>query len=112
MSEPAHVVRIHPDDNVVVLTRTVQPGDAVELEGRPVTVDRPLSLGHKLAARPIAKGERILKYGLPIGTATAAIAAGEHVHVHNMQSDYLPTYTHEEGHEYRGNSGHASAKGT
>ena len=75
MSEPAHVVRIHPDDNVLVLTRTVQPGDAVELEGRPVTVDRPLSLGHKLAARPIAKGERILKYGLPIGTATAAIRA-------------------------------------
>ena len=33
-----------------------------------------------------------MKYGAPIGSATAAIAAGEHVHVHNMKSDYTPTY--------------------
>ncbi len=34
----------------------------------------------------------ILKYGAPIGVATQAIAAGAHVHVHNMRSDYTPTY--------------------
>ena len=101
MSEtPTRLVRIHADDNVLVLTRSVQPGDAVELDGLRVTIDRPLSLGHKLAARDIAKGERVLKYGLPIGTATAEIRAGEHVHIHNMRSDYLPTFTHEEGHRF------------
>ena len=93
-------MRIHPDDNVLVLTRTVQPGDRVDLEGRIVPVDRNLTLGHKLAARPIRKGENVLKYGLPIGTATSEIALGEHVHTHNMRSDYLPTYTHEKGHEF------------
>jgi hypothetical protein len=31
----------------------------------------------------------VLKYGLPIGSATRAIAAGEHVHVQNLKSDYV-----------------------
>jgi hypothetical protein len=100
MSDPARAVRIHPDDNVLVLTSTVQPGDPVAVDGRNVRVDRKLTLGHKLASRPIQAGEKILKYGLPIGTATADIAFGEHVHTHNMRSDYLPTYTHEKGHEF------------
>ena len=47
-----------------------------------------MPLGHKLARRPIAPGEKVRKYGAPIGTATRAIAAGEHVHVHNLASDY------------------------
>jgi hypothetical protein len=100
MTSPARAVRIHPDDNVLVLTQTAQPGDLVDVEGRNVKVDRALTLGHKLASRPIRAGEKILKYGLPIGTATADIGLGEHVHTHNMQSDYLPTYTHEKGHEF------------
>jgi hypothetical protein len=94
------LVRIHADDNVLVLTQTVKPGDTLDVEGRAVKAEAALGLGHKIAARDIAQGERILKYGLPIGTATEAIAAGAHVHVHNMQSDYLPTYTHEAGHRY------------
>lgn len=56
-----------------------------------------LGLGHKIASRDIAAGEKIVKYGAPIGSATTAIPAGEHVHLHNMKSDYLPTFTLEEG---------------
>jgi altronate hydrolase len=40
--------------------------------------------GHKVALRAIAKGEPVRKYGWPIGHATADIAAGEHVHSHNL----------------------------
>ena len=39
----------------------------------------------------------MLKYGAVIGTATADIGRGEHVHTHNLESDYLPTYTHDAG---------------
>ena len=39
----------------------------------------------------------VLKYGAVIGTATSDIGRGEHVHTHNLESDYLPTYTHEAG---------------
>ena len=51
-----------------------------------------MPLGHKLARRDIAAGEKIVKYDAPIGSATAAIRAGEHAHVHNIKSDYTPTY--------------------
>ena len=58
-----------------------------------------LADGHKYAIRDIAKGENIIKYGNPIGHATADIKAGEHVHTHNVAtnlSDNL-TYTYEPG---------------
>lgn len=51
-----------------------------------------LPLGHKLARRNIAQGEKVVKYGAPVGSATAPIRAGEHVHVHNVKSDYTPSY--------------------
>ena len=43
--------------------------------------------GHKYARRDIAEGENVIKYGMPIGHATRAIAAGEHVHVHNLKTN-------------------------
>jgi altronate dehydratase len=43
-------------------------------------------MGHKFALSPIAKGEDVIKYGECIGQTTAAIARGEHVHVHNVVS--------------------------
>ena len=57
-----------------------------------------LENGHKYALRDIKKGENIIKYGNPIGHATADIKAGEHVHTHNVAtnlSDNL-TYTYKE----------------
>lgn len=43
--------------------------------------------GHKYARRDIAEGENVIKYGMPIGHATCAIRAGEHVHVHNVKTN-------------------------
>lgn len=50
-------------------------------------------IGHKIARTDIKAGDKILKYGAPIGIATADIPAGAHVHVHNVRSDYTPSYT-------------------
>ena len=49
-----------------------------------VTVD--LSNGHKYARRDIEQGEKIIKYGNPIGYATCDIKEGEHVHSHNLKT--------------------------
>ena len=57
--------------------------------------------GHKYALRAIAAGENVIKYGMPIGHATKTIAAGEHVHVHNVKTNlgdvleyaYDPSFT-------------------
>jgi altronate dehydratase len=74
-------LRLHPDDNVLTVIVTTES----------------VPLGHKVAARDIAAGEKIIKYGAPIGSATCAIRAGEHVHTHNLRSDYLPTFARGEG---------------
>lgn len=42
--------------------------------------------GHKVAVLPIEMGSPIVKYGEEIGIATQVIAPGEHVHVHNLDS--------------------------
>ncbi len=47
--------------------------------------------GHKYACRDIAQGEDIIKYGQPIGHATRDIAAGEHVHTHNLKTNLCGT---------------------
>jgi altronate hydrolase len=65
-------IQIHADDNV-----------AVALQDLP---ECGVPRGHKLALRGIAAGEAVVKYGFPIGLATVDIAAGEHVHSHNVRT--------------------------
>ena len=43
-------------------------------------------IGHKVALTDIRKGDTVWKYGQDIGKAVAAIAKGEHVHVHNLKT--------------------------
>ncbi len=76
-------LRIHPTDNVAVTLRAVEPG--ATFEG--VAATEPIPGGHKLALRPIAAGEPVIKYGYPIGVSTAPIAAGAHVHSHNVRGN-------------------------
>ncbi len=83
---------LDPRDNVFVARARIAAGESVLIEGEAITLAADLKLGHKLARRAIAPGEKILKYGAPIGSATGPIAPGESVHVHNVKSDYTPTY--------------------
>ena len=56
---------------------TISPNDTVEVRDD----------GHKYALRPIKAGENVIKYGMPIGHATRDIAAGEHIHTHNLATN-------------------------
>ena len=73
------------DDNVAVACRAIEAGSAIDVAGRTVLVRDAIASGHKLAVAPIANGAVVRKYGHPIGVASADIAVGEHVHVHNLQ---------------------------
>jgi hypothetical protein len=53
-----------------------------------------------VARGAIRKDEKVLRYGAVIGHVTEAVARGEHLHTHNLESDYLPTYTHDAGHAF------------
>jgi hypothetical protein len=73
-------------DNVATALEPLDPGRAIRLLEVTVIVAEPIPRGHKVALRPILEGEPIIKYGSPIGTASQPIAAGAHVHVHNVAS--------------------------
>jgi hypothetical protein len=83
---------LDPHDNVLVATARLHAGETVSYDGWSVVLAADIPLGHKLARRDIHPGEKIVKYDAPIGSATAPIRAGEHAHVHNIKSDYTPTY--------------------
>lgn len=90
----AHSFLVHaPDDVVGVAVQDIEPGTAVpgkiQSNGDEFTLDvvDPVPLGHKVALRPLAPGEQVIKYGIAIGRATRDIRAGEHVHVHNVKGE-------------------------
>lgn len=94
------LLRLHPADNVLTVIAPLEAGAMIRVQDREVVVPARLPLGHKIAGRAIAAGEKIVKYGAPIGSAKTLIAPGEHVHTHNLQSDYLPTFQRGEGQHY------------
>jgi altronate dehydratase len=81
---------VHPDDDVAVTLHDVQAGDPVDVRRAGgivrAKVTQAIPLGHKFALHALARGAPVRKYGECIGVATADIAAGSHVHVHNMES--------------------------
>ena len=79
-------------DDVGVAVMDLKAGEeiaVVTLEGQPVKnikLATDVPLGHKVAMRDLVPDKTVIEYGRAIGSATAAIAAGEHVHVHNIKS--------------------------
>lgn len=83
---------LSPHDNIYVVSRRIVAGEKIEVDDQTINVRADVDLGHKLARQAIAEGEKVIKYGAPIGIATTNIQPGDHVHLHNMRSDYTPTY--------------------
>jgi hypothetical protein len=73
-------------DNVATALEPLAAGRRLDLGEHVVTLLENVPSGHKVALRAIAAGHPVVKYGSPIGVASADIAAGAHVHTHNLAS--------------------------
>ena len=89
MSAPLFL-RIHPADTVAVALRAAPAGAVFD----DIVLTEPVPAGHKVALRAIRPGEAVIKYGYPIGVASEPIAAGAHVHCHNVRGN-LPERLHD-----------------
>ncbi|HWE54497.1 MAG TPA: altronate dehydratase family protein [Acidimicrobiales bacterium] len=78
-------IRLQPADNVAITTDETAAGQALDVGGELIAVREDIPRGHKVALAAIAAGRPIRRYGQIIGFAGADIAAGEHVHVHNVE---------------------------
>ncbi len=83
------LLRLAAEDNVAVAIKNIAAGTELEVDGLRLVARDPIPFGHKLALRPVRPGEKLIKFGVPIGSATRATEPGGHVHVHNIRSDYL-----------------------
>jgi (2R)-sulfolactate sulfo-lyase subunit alpha len=79
-------------DDVGVAVMDLTAGEeinVVTLEGDEVKVIKMVTdvpLGHKVAMTDLAVDKHVIEYGRAIGSVSAAIKAGEHVHIHNIKS--------------------------
>lgn len=85
----AMVIQMHADDHVATALKDLKAGDRVtySFSGEPIELQllEDIPFGHKVAIVSIEGGTHVRKYGEVIGRATAAIEAGRHVHVHNLE---------------------------
>lgn len=91
MTPAQPVLLLDASDNVWVAVADLAAGQCLQDGDREIVLPEPVPLGHKLARRPIGLGDKIIKYGACIGSATCDIPAGAWVHLHNLASDYLAT---------------------
>jgi altronate dehydratase small subunit len=89
-----------PQDNCLIAAARLEAAQEVLIEGQRITLGKTIELGHKLARRALKTGDKVLRYGAIIGHASVDVAVGEHLHTHNLESDYIPTYTHDTGHAF------------
>ena len=92
MTSDARLILLHPDDNVFVCCASIGAGEIILIEGQDIRVNENIAVGHKVSRRRLEIGTKVLKYGAPIGSVTVAVSPGEHVHLHNLASDYLPAH--------------------
>jgi len=84
-------IRLHPEDDVVIARMEIPAGTMLTKENVRAAVRIPA--GHKIAVRAVEKGKPVHRYNQIIGFATQPIAAGDHVHVHNVaMADFQRDY--------------------
>lgn len=84
-------IHLHVDDNIAIACESLNIGDTILLNKREISIQNGINLAHKFAYQDIKKFDKIIKFGATIGSAIKDIKEGEHVHLHNIKSDYIRT---------------------
>ncbi|WP_159566601.1 UxaA family hydrolase [Budvicia diplopodorum] len=91
MSHVYPVIKLNPNDDVVVARSPIAAGTLLPNEN--VTVQSDIPEGHKISLHDIAAGDAVKRYGQIIGFASQAIKAGDHIHTHNLSmGDFARDY--------------------
>ena len=87
-------IQLHPRDNVAIARVPLSIGTALNVGGQSIRTRSAIPAGHKVAIKPVAQGENLVRYGQLIGRASSAIEPGDHVHTHNVAFEEL-TFNYE-----------------
>ena len=84
--DTARTLHLDPRDDVAVALEPLEHGARIAAAGGSIEIRGEVPYGHKVALRDMAAGETVRKFGWPIGKLTANVAAGEHIHTHNLST--------------------------
>lgn len=83
---------LNSKDNIGITCRDIHAQEILYWNKQKLTLLDAVGIGHKVSLVCIKSGQKIVKYGVAIGSATVDIPKGSLVHTHNVQSDYIPSH--------------------
>jgi SAF domain len=93
MTGASRLILLHEKDNVFVVVAPIEVGDMLTIGGGTLPAREGITVGHKIARHALAAGDKVIKYGAPIGSMTEDAAPGDWIHMHNMKSDYIAAHS-------------------
>lgn len=89
------VLKIHPNDNVAVCIDALCYGDEIIVDGKTIIAHADIPAGHKILLCDVKKGDKIVKYGYPIGHSDTELKCGEWVNETNLKTNLKGTLGYE-----------------
>src|ERR1700748_3842195 len=79
------VLKVHPDDNVLVALTNLEKGMTISFEGQEYTLQDAIKAKHKFATTDLAAGDSITMYGVLVGKAQSPIGKGGLISTSNVK---------------------------
>lgn len=80
---PGQILRIHPEDNILVALRDLPAGAAISFAGQDILLAEAIPAKHKFAIRDMHPGDEVIMYGVLVGKATRPIPGGARISTEN-----------------------------
>src|SRR5882724_13696198 len=85
MNTQQTVLKVHPDDNVLVALTNLLKDEKVVYDGREFTIQEAVKAKHKFAMTDLAAGDSIIMYGVLVGKAQSPIKKGGLISTGNVK---------------------------
>jgi altronate hydrolase len=79
------ILKIHPDDNLIVALQDLRTGEDVKLDEQSYTIPLPVPAKHKFSSMRLSHGDAIIMYGVMVGRAAQTIQRGEIITTFNVK---------------------------
>ena len=79
------LIKVNPSDNVAVALVNLKAGDIISFEGEELNVLSDTKAKHKIALQKFESGDRIIMYGVLVGTANGVIKKGDVLTTENVK---------------------------
>jgi len=79
------VLKVHPDDNVLVALQNLSKGQEVKFNGSSYTLQTDVEAKHKFTTQSLHEGDPVIMYGVLVGRAIEKIEAGSKISTRNLK---------------------------